>query len=161
LLSDTHSYLDEPILKFCRDADEIWHAGDWGADVDEKLIKLNIPVRGVYGNIDGSQIRTIYAEINRFETEGIKVIIKHIGGYPGHYAVGVKQILMQEKPAIFISGHSHILKVIRDPTIPGLLHLNPGAAGISGFHQIRTMLKFKIDHGKIFDMNVIELGKRA
>lgn len=161
LLSDTHGYIDEHILKFCREADEIWHGGDWGQDVNEKLETLKKPIQGVYGNIDGQKIRAIYPEICRFECEGIRVFIKHIGGYPGHYAAGVKTDLIKEKPDLFITGHSHILKVMRDNAIPGLLHVNPGAAGISGFHKMRTMVNFKIDNGKIFDMNVIELGSRG
>lgn len=161
LLSDTHGYIDEHILKFCKEADEIWHGGDWGSDVNEKLEQLKKPIQGVYGNIDGQKIRTIYPEVNRFECEGMQVMIKHIGGYPSHYAPGVKAVLVNEKPHIFISGHSHILKVIRDSEIKGLLHINPGAAGVQGFHKMRTMVNFKIDNGKIFDMNVIELGIRG
>ncbi|MFM9943904.1 MAG: metallophosphoesterase family protein [Bacteroidia bacterium] len=161
LLSDTHGYMDEHILKFSREADEIWHGGDWGPDVNEKLEELKKPIQGVYGNIDGQPIRAIYPEIKRFDCEGIKVFIKHIGGYPGHYSQGVKAVLANEKPGIFISGHSHILKVMRDETIPGMLHVNPGAAGVHGFHKVRTMINFKIDNGKVFDMNVIELGSRG
>lgn len=157
-MSDTHGYIDEHILKFCKDADEIWHGGDWGTEVNEKLEQLKKPIQGVYGNIDGQHIRAIYPEINRFECEGLQVVIKHIGGYPGHYSSGVKPILTNEKPGIFISGHSHILKIMRDPKIQGLIHLNPGAAGIQGFHKVRTMINFKIENGKVFDMNVIELG---
>lgn len=160
-MSDTHGYMDEHILKFCEEADEIWHGGDWGQGVSEKLQTLGKPIRGVYGNIDGQTLRAIYPEICRFECEGMRVFIKHIGGYPGNYAAGVKADLLKENPDIFITGHSHILKVMRDNTIPGLLHINPGAAGISGFHKVRTMINFKIDHGKIFDMNVIELGLRG
>jgi predicted phosphodiesterase len=125
------------------------------------LEQLNKPIQGVYGNIDGQPIRAIYPEINRFDCEGMSVFIKHIGGYPGHYAPGVKAVLAKEKTGIFISGHSHILKVIRDQDIPGMLHVNPGAAGVHGFHKVRTMINFKIDSGKIFDMNVIELGSRG
>ena len=159
-MSDTHGYLDEHILKLCKEADEIWHGGDWGPDVNEKLEELGKPIQSVFGNIDGQQIRAIYPETNRFECEGLRVFIKHIGGYPGHYAPGVKAALSKEKPGMFISGHSHILKVIRDPDISGLIHINPGAAGVHGFHKVRTMVNFKIDNGKVFDMNVIELGMR-
>ncbi len=161
LLSDTHGHLDEHILKFCNGVDEIWHAGDWGSQVNETLMELNITIRGVFGNIDGPSIRLIYPEYNLFTCDGIKVIIKHIGGYPGHYSAGVKAKLAEEMPGIFISGHSHILKIMRDASIGNMLHLNPGAAGIQGFHQVRTMLSFKIENGKVFDMNVIELGKRV
>ena len=159
-MSDTHGYLDEHILKLCKEPDEIWHGGDWGPDVNEKLEELGKPIQSVFGNIDGQQIRAIYPETNRFECEGLRVFIKHIGGYPGHYAPGVKAALSKEKPGMFISGHSHILKVIRDPDISGLIHINPGAAGVHGFHKVRTMVNFKIDNGKVFDMNVIELGMR-
>lgn len=161
LLSDTHGYLDEHILKFCKEADEIWHAGDWGPHVEDGLMKLGKPLRGVYGNIDDHSLRILFPEVLRFECEGVKVIIKHIGGYPGHYAPGVKAMLSQETPKIFISGHSHILRVMRDPAINGLLHINPGAAGIHGFHKVRTMVNFKIDSGKIFELNAIELGNRG
>jgi putative phosphoesterase len=161
LLSDTHGYIDEHILKYCSESDEIWHAGDWGSGVNEKLEDLNKPIRGVYGNIDGQMIRTIYPETNRFECQGMKILIKHIGGYPEHYAAGVKQVLKIERPDIFISGHSHILKVMRDKQLDGLLHINPGAAGVHGFHKVRTMINFKIENGKAFDMNVIELGLRS
>lgn len=160
LLSDTHGHLDEHILKFCKDADQIWHAGDWGPNVNIQLEALGKPVQGVYGNIDDQQIRTIYPELHRFECEGLKVIIKHIGGYPGHYAPGVKSVLSAEKPGMFISGHSHILKVMRDLDNKSLLHVNPGAAGVHGFHKVRTMINFKIENGKLFDMKVIELGGR-
>ncbi len=161
LLSDTHGHLDEQILKFCKEADEIWHAGDWGPNVSEGLMDLKITLRGVYGNIDDALLRLIYPENNIFTCEGVKVMIKHIGGYPGHYAAGVKIKLAEEIPAIFISGHSHILKVMRDSSHRNLLHINPGAAGVHGFHKVRTMVNFKIDNGKVFDMNVIELGARA
>lgn len=161
LLSDTHGYIDPAILKFCEEADEIWHAGDWGSEVNERLEKLKKPIRGVFGNIDGTSIRRIYPETLRFECEGISVYIKHIGGYPGHYPPGIKNILQSLKPNLYITGHSHILKIVRDETIAGMLHVNPGAAGLSGFHKMRTMVNFKIDLGKIFEMNVIELGKRG
>ena len=102
-MSDTHGYIDEHILKFCREADEIWHGGDWGQDVNEKLEALKKPIQGVYGNIDGQKIRAIYPEICRFECEGIHVLIKHIGGYPGHYAAGVKADLIKEKPDLSVN----------------------------------------------------------
>jgi len=153
--------MDEAILKFCKEADEVWHAGDWGPDVNDKLVLVGKKVQGVYGNIDGQEIRTIYPEINRFESEGLKVVIKHIGGYPDHYAPGTKAMLAAENPGLFISGHSHILRVMRDPKINGLLHINPGAAGTHGFHKIRTLINFKIEFGKVFDMNVVELGLRG
>ena len=162
MLSDTHSYLDEPILKFCRDADEIWHAGDWGADVDEKLIKLNIPVRGVYGNIDGAKIRTELPLDLRFDCEGLPIFMTHIGGYPGRYEPRVGKILKENPPTngIFISGHSHILKVMPDKNL-GFLHINPGACGNEGWHKVKTLVRFSIEKARIFDLQVIELGSRG
>jgi hypothetical protein len=161
LLSDTHGFVDEMVLKFCRDSDEIWHAGDWGPDVNRELKSLGLVVRGVYGNIDSLEIRLEYPEILNFEIESFKVCIKHIGGYPEHYAPGVKEMLRQSRPHLFISGHSHILKIMPDRQLPGLLHINPGAAGVHGFHAVRTLVTFKITAGKIHDLNVVELAKRA
>ncbi|MCB9250967.1 MAG: metallophosphoesterase family protein [Flavobacteriales bacterium] len=161
LLSDTHGYMDKTILKYCAECDEIWHAGDWGVGVNEALENTGKLIRGVYGNIDGTDIRTIYPEVSRFSCEGLMVLMKHIGGYPKKYSFGVKQQITENKTDIFISGHSHILKIMRDIELNNLLHLNPGAAGKHGFHLMRTMLNFKLDSGRVFDMNVIELGKRA
>ena len=160
LLSDTHSYIDQNILEHFEDCDEIWHAGDWGdVNVSDTLEKYKT-LRGVYGNIDNSKIRLIHPKNQVFEIEGIKVYMTHIGGYPGKYSAEAKAIILKEKPNLFISGHSHILKVIPDNKL-NLLHINPGAAGIHGFHQIRTMVRFSIDNGKISNLQVIELGKRV
>ena len=160
LLSDTHSHLDDAMLRHAEWADEIWHAGDWGAfEVYEKLAALRM-VRGVYGNIDGQDIRSTNPEHRRFMCEDVEVYITHIGGYPGHYHHTIKTTLERRPPKLFICGHSHILKIIRDPKL-GLLHMNPGAAGISGFHQMRTMLRFELHQGKILNPAVIELGLRA
>lgn len=161
LLSDTHGYLDQPILKYCRLADEIWHAGDWGPGVSEQLESLHKLIRGVYGNIDNQSLRLVYPEWNLFQCEGLRIAMKHIGGFPGHYAGGVKSYLIQNTPDLFISGHSHILRVMRDPGINNLLHINPGAAGVHGFHKVRTLVLFKIDSGRIFDLQVVELGQRS
>lgn len=159
LLSDTHSYLDERILKYAAEADEIWHAGDIGnMQVAEKLEKLK-PFRAVYGNIDGAEIRQAFPLNQKFEVEGVNVFITHIGGYPPKYTARVKTELQEFKPKIYICGHSHILKVMPDKNLQ-LIHMNPGAAGKSGFHQVRTMLRFTLDSGKVENLEVIELGKR-
>jgi putative phosphoesterase len=162
LLSDTHGYIDPKIYTYFEQVDEIWHAGDWGV-YEETFVKLKAfkpIVRGVYGNIDGRQIRAEFPEKNIYTVEGLKVAMIHIGGYPGRYAMDVKKWLEVVKPDLFISGHSHILKVIRDPRLQ-LLHMNPGAAGNVGFHHVRTAIRFSIDAGKIIQPEVIELGPRS
>jgi len=159
LLSDTHSYWDERFNQYFADCDEIWHAGDMGSlDVIERLNKI-CPVRAVYGNIDGQDIRTVFPEVNRFTIENTTVLMKHIGGYPGKYDKSVKHLLLEEPPQLFISGHSHILKVLFDKKL-NLLHINPGAAGKYGFHTIRTIVRFKIDNGNFTDLEVIELSDK-
>lgn len=160
LLSDTHGYLDEKITAHAADADEIWHAGDIGnIDVADQLKKIN-PLKAVHGNIDGKDIRITYPLDNTFEINGIKVWITHIGGYPGHYDRRVRSILETNPPNLFICGHSHILRVMRDQKY-NMLCMNPGAAGVSGFHKIRTMIRFQIISGKIENPEVIELGMRG
>ena len=159
LLSDTHGYLDETILKYVPQADEVWHAGDIGDLSVTDAIKELKPLRAVYGNIDGAKARQEFPLHNRFLCEGVDVLITHIGGYPGKYAPNVREILTENPPKLFICGHSHILKVMPDKKL-NLLHMNPGAAGISGFHQVRTMLRFVIDGEKISDLEVIETPKR-
>ena len=157
LLSDSHSYIDDRILEYAKNADEIWHAGDFGnLEVIDELIKAGT-LRGVFGNIDEAKIRAEFPEINIFECEKVKVVMIHIGGYPNKYAPRVKQILKEEKPQIFISGHSHILKVMYDKELE-ILHLNPGAAGKHGWHKMRTMLRFEINGEKIENLEVVELG---
>ena len=157
LLSDTHSYIDDRILEYAKNADEIWHAGDFGnLEVIDELIKAGT-LRGVFGTIDEAKIRAEFPEINIFECEKVKVVMIHIGGYPNKYAPRVKQILKEEKPQIFISGHSHILKVMYDKELE-ILHLNPGAAGKHGWHKMRTMLRFEINGEKIENLEVVELG---
>lgn len=159
LLSDTHSYWDERFNQYFADCDEIWHAGDIGSlEVIERLNKI-CPVRAVYGNIDGQNIRTVFPEVNRFTIENTTVLMKHIGGYPGKYDKSVKHLLFEEPPQLFISGHSHILKVLFDKKL-NLLHINPGAAGKYGFHTIRTIVRFKIDNGNFTDLEVIELSDK-
>ncbi|RAU83070.1 metallophosphoesterase family protein [Pontibacter arcticus] len=160
LLSDTHSYLDDQILRLLDGCDEVWHAGDFGTiEVSDRLSKV-APVRGVYGNIDGQDVRVVHPKVLRFNANGLDVLMTHIGGYPGKYHPDVRQSIKDNPPKLFITGHSHILKVMPDKSI-GLLHLNPGAAGKHGFHQVRTMMRFSIIDGKIQDLQVIELGKRA
>ncbi|UOG73556.1 metallophosphatase family protein [Hymenobacter tibetensis] len=159
LLSDTHSYLDERILHHVSGCDEIWHAGDFGtAAVAEELAAL-APLRGVYGNIDGRDVRDTQPLVQAFDIEGLRVLMTHIGGYPGHYSPAARTLLQQERPGLFISGHSHILKVMPDAKL-GLLHLNPGAAGRHGFHKVRTLLRFEVVAGKVQQLQVIELGPK-
>jgi uncharacterized protein len=160
LLSDTHGFLDQKMVKHIEAADEVWHAGDWGTLAVSDYIKKLKPLRGVWGNIDGHDIRAEHPLNNRFVCDGVDVLITHIGGYPGKYSPAIREELKANPPKLFICGHSHILKVMRDPIL-GLLHINPGAAGIKGFHNVRTMVRFKIDSGKITDVEAIELGKRA
>ncbi len=160
LLSDTHSYLDDKILKYASQADEIWHAGDIGdISVADRLSDLGKPFRAVYGNIDGADVRGLYPLHNRFMCESVDVWITHIGGYPGKYQKDIRQEITAKPPKLFICGHSHILKVMPDKSL-GLLHMNPGAAGISGFHKVRTMLRFVVDGANIRDLEVIEFEKR-
>jgi uncharacterized protein len=160
LLSDTHGYLDDKIFKYTDTVDEIWHAGDIGiVGVCDTLKKLK-PFKAVYGNIDGQDVRTEHPENLIFLCEGVKVFITHIGGYPGRYNAEAKKIIEQEKPNLFICGHSHILKIMFDKE-NNLLHINPGAAGVHGFHVVKTMLRFCIDGSEIKNMEIIELGKRT
>ena len=159
LLSDTHSYIDDAILKHVKHADEVWHAGDIGdLEVTDRIKKLK-PLRGVYGNIDDAKARTEFPLNNRFMCEEVDVWITHIGGYPPKYNNKVKEALVANPPDIFITGHSHILKVMPDKKLD-LLHMNPGAVGTHGFHKVRTMLRFKIDGKNIKDLEVIEFEKR-
>lgn len=157
LLSDTHAHWDDKYLKYFSDCDEIWHAGDIGSiEVADKLA-AHCTLRAVYGNIDGQEIRKRYPQVNRFVVDHAEVVIKHIGGYPGQYDPSIAGSLMIHPPKLFISGHSHILKVKYDKTL-GMLHINPGAAGISGFHKVRTLVRFTIDNGEFKDLEVIELS---
>ena len=159
LLSDTHAYWDEKYLQYFEHCDEIWHAGDIGSlDVAQRLAAFR-PFRAVYGNIDGQEIRKLYPQINRFTVEGAEVLIKHIGGYPGKYDPSIRGSLLVRPPKLFISGHSHILKVKYDKTLD-MLHINPGAAGVYGFHKVRTLIRCAIDNGAIKDLEVIELADK-
>jgi putative phosphoesterase len=159
LLSDTHSFLDEKILKYVLLADEVWHAGDIGnLTVTDEIKKLK-PLRAVFGNIDDDKARMEFPLNNRFRCEDVDVLITHIGGYPGKYNQAIRSELQSNPPKLFICGHSHILKVQFDKSL-NLLHMNPGAAGISGFHQVRTMLRFVIDAAEIKDLEIIEMEKK-
>jgi len=160
LLSDTHSYIDERILHYAGQADEIWHAGDFGNLEVFEALESKKPLRAVYGNIDGSEIRSRCSEVLSFNCEGLDVLMVHIGGYPGRYTPLAKEALNSSKPNLFISGHSHILKVLHDKKL-ALLHLNPGACGRQGWHQKRTMLSFEIEKGEIKNLVVIELGNKT
>lgn len=161
LISDTHSWLDPQIFEYCINVDEIWHAGDVGnMKVIEQLRGFKT-FRAVYGNIDNKSIQNELPLNNRFILEDFDIWITHIGGYPGRYASTVRDVLKVKPPDIFICGHSHILKVMRDKQYNNMLTLNPGACGVHGFHKIRTMLRFKLHNKKISDMEAIELGLRA
>ena len=155
LLSDTHGWLNPKVFEFFKDCDEIWHAGDIGsADVADALSAFK-PLRAVYGNIDDYKVRSMFNRINIFTVENLKVMMTHIGGYPNHYEPGIKELIIKEKPNIFISGHSHILKVMNDKDLH-LLHINPGAAGNTGFHKVITMVRFQIDGSEAKNMEVFE-----
>lgn len=162
MLSDTHSCSEADILSHFDNADEIWHAGDWGDTLlSDKMEKTGKPVRGVWGNIDGQDIRNRYPLNNSFICEGVSVWMTHIGGYPGKYNPKIIRELRETTPMLFICGHSHILRVMRDKDLGGMLYMNPGAAGRHGFHHMRTMLRFNVHDGQISDVAVIELGKRT
>jgi putative phosphoesterase len=159
LLSDTHDYLDEAVFRHFASCDEIWHAGDFGtAAIADALAEFK-PLRGVYGNIDGQDIRSVYPETLVFTCEQVKVLMIHIGGYPPRYNPRAKPLIQEHRPQLFISGHSHILKVMYDDMMQ-CLHMNPGAAGKQGWHKVRTLIRFEIDGADIKNCTVIELGSR-
>lgn len=165
LISDTHSYLDETVFEHFKNCNEIWHAGDFGTiEIAMQLLRFQTPgkgrlpvLRGVYGNIDGYDIRNMYPEQIVFMCDEVKVMIRHIGGYPPRYNPETKKELLVHRPQLFISGHSHILKVMYDDKL-NCLHMNPGAAGKHGLHKIRTLIRFVIDGKEIKDCEVIELN---
>lgn len=158
IISDTHSYWDDKYLYYFEPCDEIWHAGDIGSmEVAERLAAFR-PLRAVYGNCDGGDLRLAYPEINRFRCEDVDVLIKHIGGYPGKYDASVRKMLHASPPQLFITGHSHILRVKYDNTL-NLLHVNPGAAGLQGWHLDRTVVRMTIDGRKFRDMEVVKLAE--
>jgi len=159
VLSDTHGHLDADVLRYLEECDEVWHAGDWGTTTVSDTLKNIKPVKGVWGNIDGRELRLTYPETLVFMCEDVKVYMTHIAGYPGKYTAKVKQDIQEHEPGIVVCGHSHILKVMYDKQLKHL-HINPGAAGIKGFHQVRTLIRFSIDGNTPANMQVIELGKR-
>jgi len=156
ILSDTHAYLDKRVFEYFSECDEIWHAGDWGSlDVYNRLSAFK-PLRGVWGNIDGYELRSLLPEHNRFRCEGVDVWLTHIGGYPGKYDAKVRPEIFRNPPKLFVCGHSHILKVKYDKLLD-LLHINPGAAGKYGFHLTQTLVRFEINGTNIQNLEVIEL----
>jgi putative phosphoesterase len=159
LLSDTHSFFDPRFYDLFKEVDEIWHAGDIGSEQVLNELEAFKPTRAVYGNIDGAQLRRRLKETERFTCEKVDVLMTHIGGYPGRYHHDVKSEMLVNPPKLFVCGHSHILKVIYDDKF-GVLHVNPGSVGKSGFHAIRTAVRFAIDGDQIKNMEVIELGRK-
>lgn len=159
IMSDTHGYWDPAIEEHFKEVDEIWHAGDFGSMELIEQIRSFKPLRGVYGNIDNQNIRLEFPEDLIFTCEEVKVYMTHIGGYPPKYNARVRPILKQEQPQLFIDGHSHILKVMFDEPLQ-CLHINPGAAGKQGWHKVRTIIRLSIEGSRMFDCEVIELGKR-
>ena len=156
LLSDTHAFWDDRYLKYFEPCDEIWHAGDIGSlEVAMRLQEFR-PLRAVYGNCDGGDVRRLFTERLRWTCEGADILMTHIGGYPGRYDPRIRELLFAHPPKLFISGHSHILKVLYDEKL-GLLHINPGAAGLQGWHQVRTLVRFTVDKGSFSDLEVIEI----
>ncbi|WP_303839730.1 metallophosphoesterase [Apibacter mensalis] len=159
LLSDTHSYIDDRILEYASQADEVWHAGDIGDIKVSETLKKTVPVfKAVYGNIDGTEIRKEFPLNLRFFCEKVDVWMTHIGGYPDKYAPIIREEIKLNPPKLFICGHSHILKVMNDKKLH-LLHMNPGAIGIYGFHKVRTMLRFEINQETIQNLEVIEFTR--
>ena len=160
LISDTHSFLGDDIIQHLKEVDEIWHGGDFGVvSIIDQLVDI-APLKGVYGNIDDHEVRSIMPLNLEFKCEGVKVFMTHIGGYPEHYTKRVKALLEVSKPDLYICGHSHICKVVKDKRL-GLLHMNPGACGHFGLHQFRTMLLFNCHNSKIENLRLVELGLRG
>tara|TARA_B110000037_G_scaffold13772_1_gene14498 strand:- start:9495 stop:10001 length:507 start_codon:yes stop_codon:yes gene_type:complete len=160
LISDTHGHFDVKLKKYFNHVDEIWHVGDVGDfSVIEKLTELAL-VKGVYGNIDGTTVRGHFPSNNRFLCEQVDVWMTHIGGYPNKYDIRIRDEIRKNPPRLFITGHSHILKVMYDKKLD-LIHMNPGAAGIFGFHKVKTIIRFEIDGSKIENVEVVELGPKA
>ncbi len=160
VISDTHGVFDPEFRKFLEPVDQIWHAGDFGGGLElaEEIAAFK-PLIGVAGNCDNHNLRFLHPMYRLFECEGLKVLIIHVGGYPGRYDVKARQLIEQYKPDIFVCGHSHILKIMRDPRHDNMLVINPGAAGIQGFHIVRTALRFHIDNGRIHGMELFELDR--
>jgi putative phosphoesterase len=161
LISDTHSTLDERVFEHFKDCDEIWHGGDIGDPAVIDRLEAFKPVRAVFGNIDDKTLQVRFPEDLRFDCEGFDVWMTHIGGAPPNYNPRVKKKLKEKAPDIFICGHSHILRIKRDPAFKNMLYLNPGAAGNHGFHHMKTLVRFTLKDKEILNMEVIELGKRG
>lgn len=161
LLSDTHGFLDNSIFEHFKDCDEVWHAGDIGNETLLRQLELYKPVRAVFGNIDDRTLQAKLPEDLWFTCEGLTIWMTHIGGIPPHYNTRIKKILKDKVPDLFICGHSHILRVLKDPQFKNMLYLNPGAAGNHGFHHMKTIMRFEITGKEISNMEVIELGKRG
>ena len=157
ILSDTHGYWDPRYLEHFVACDEIWHLGDIGSQEVVDKLSSHALLRAVYGNIDGGEIRRQFPQVSRFVCEGVDVLMKHIGGYPGNYDPSIRAKILVRPPKLFLSGHSHILKVKYDKTL-GLLHINPGAAGKQGFHNVRTLIRLTLEAGELRDLEVIELN---
>lgn len=160
IISDTHSYLEPKLIKYIEQCDEVWHGGDIGTLELCRQIEKYKPLKAVWGNIDGTDLRKTYQEHLVFNCEEVKVYITHIGGYPGKYNPKAKAIIQNEKPNLFICGHSHILKVMFDK-VNNLLHINPGACGIHGFHKVKTAVRLEIHGNEMKNLEVIELGSRT
>ncbi|MCZ4694656.1 metallophosphoesterase [Ancylomarina euxinus] len=160
LLSDTHTYLDENLFKHLEGCDEIWHAGDIGNIETADRLAECAPLKAVYGNADGQDVRQVHPLHQRFKCEDLDVWMTHIGGYPKRYDINVREEIKRNPPELFISGHSHILKVMFDKEL-NLLHINPGAAGMQGFHQVQTLIRFTIDGKQIKDLEVVEFGTKG
>lgn len=158
VLSDTHGWLDRRVIRFFSECEEVWHCGDIGMMSVVEELQKHFRVRAVYGNIDGGELRLAFKKTEVFECGGVKVVMIHIGGYPGHYESGIRSLLMKEQPRLFVCGHSHILKVMYDKSL-GCLHINPGAAGRFGFHKVCTAVRFVIEEGEIKDLEVLEYDK--
>lgn len=161
LISDTHGFLDPKVFDYFAEVDQIWHAGDVGTVAIIEELGAFKPILGVYGNIDGQDVRQLFPEDQKFDCEGVRVWMTHIGGKPPRYNPRVRPLINKWLPQLFICGHSHILAVMHDPQRPGILYMNPGAAGRHGFHKERTLLRFTIKAGKTKDLEVIKLGSRA
>jgi putative phosphoesterase len=160
LLSDTHGFLDEAVFSYFAECDEVWHAGDFGSIAVVRALREFKPLRGVAGNVDGADVRAEAPRDLEWDCGGVLVYMTHIGGYPGNYDARAKKELAKRRPGLFVCGHSHILRVSRDPGL-GLVHLNPGACGHHGWHTMRTMLRFSVVEGKVGDVEAIELGPRG
>ncbi len=162
LISDNHAWVDPAVLHHALWADEVWHAGDWlNIDLLKAIEAIPRPVRGVWGNADGTELRQIFPENNKFILEGLKFWMTHIGGNPGRYNPKIKDDLFRNPPDVFICGHSHILKVGRDPKLKNMLCLNPGSCGLQGFHLMRTGLRFVVENGKLTHLEIVEMGLKT